>query len=164
MPTYHAARPWLHPLHAILLAFPIALFASALVSDITYLNSAAIQWTNLSQWAITGALVFGAPVVAWAVVDWLRIRRSPLRDRLALYPLLLAVMWILGLINAFKHSQDAWSSVGATGVVLSALCTLLALAAGWIGYSAPILDPATRRAADPPVTRPATDPVTGEPA
>lgn len=136
MPALPAsARHHLHPIHAILLSFPIALFASALVSDITYLNSAEIQWSNLSQWAITGALLFGAPVVVWAVIDWLRGRGSPARSRWPIYLALVSVMWILGLINAFKHSQDAWSSVGTMGVLLSALCTVLALAAGWIGHS-----------------------------
>ena len=52
-----------------------------------------------------------------------------------LYPALLAVMWVLGLINIFKHSQDGWSSVGAFGLILSILCALLALAAGFVSYS-----------------------------
>ena len=40
-----------------------------------------------------------------------------------------------GLLNAFKHSQDAWSSVGTFGLILSILSTLLALAAAAIAYS-----------------------------
>ncbi len=45
-------------------------------------------------------------------------------------------MWLLGLINAFKHSQDAWSSVGTTGLLMSLICSGLAIAAGWIAHSA----------------------------
>ena len=52
-----------------------------------------------------------------------------------LYLILLAAMWIIGLVNAFQHSQDGWSSVGTAGLLLSILSTLLALAAGWVGYS-----------------------------
>lgn len=44
--------PRLHPLHAILLAFPMALFSGALLSDITYLNSAEMQWSNFFAWLI----------------------------------------------------------------------------------------------------------------
>ena len=62
MPPSRAA-PILVPIHAILLSFPIALFSTAAMADVTYLNTAEIQWTNFAQWAITGALVFGAPVV-----------------------------------------------------------------------------------------------------
>lgn len=131
-PTY----PQLHPVHAILLSFPIALFVTAFLSDITYLNSAEIQWSNFAQWAITGALLLGAPVVAWAIWNWMRSRGSTYQRRNMVYLVTVSVMWVLGLINAFQHSHDAWGSVGATGVLLSAICALLALLAGWIGHSA----------------------------
>ena len=132
---FEPRRAGLHPLHAILLSFPIAMFCAALASDIAYLNTGEIQWSNLSQWAITAALVFGAPVVVWAIVDSVRGpgRGSPRTG--ILYLILVAAMWVLGLINAFKHSQDAWSSVGTFGVTLSLLCAALALAAGWVGHS-----------------------------
>lgn len=135
MPTTRTVHSLFHAIHAILLSFPIALFASALASDITYLNSAEIQWSNISQWAITGALIFGAPVVIWAIVMRLRGGRSPVRRRLTLYLALVAAMWVVGLINAFKHSQDAWSSVGTVGLMLSLLCASLAIAAGWVGHA-----------------------------
>ena len=47
----------------------------------------------------------------------------------------LAAMWVLGLVNIFKHSQDGWSSVETFGLILSILCALLALAAGVIAFS-----------------------------
>lgn len=47
------ARP-LHPLHAILLAFPLPLFLGALISDFAYWSSFQIQWSNFSSWLIAG--------------------------------------------------------------------------------------------------------------
>lgn len=128
-------RPLLHPLHAILLAFPVALFTGALASDITYLKTSEMQWSNFASWGIAAALFFGGFVLLWALIDFARYRRGALRSRVLLYLLLLLAMWVLGLINAFGHSQDAWSSVGARGVILSALSALLAVAAAWIGHS-----------------------------
>lgn len=124
-----------HPIHAILLGFPIALFTTALVTDVAYLRTAEIQWTNFSAWLIVGALVFGGLVLAWAVIALAPHLRAPNRRRRLLYPGLLAAMWVLGLVNAFKHSQDGWSSVGAFGLILSILCAVLALAAGVIAFS-----------------------------
>lgn len=128
------SRP-LTPVNAILLAFPIALFSAAAITDIAYLRSADIQWTNFSAWLITGALVFGGLVLAWALVDVLLGWSRAGWGRALVYALLLAGAWIVGLINAFKHSQDAWSSVGTAGLVLSILSAVLALAAGWLAYS-----------------------------
>ena len=124
-----------NPVHAILLGFPIALFSSALVTDIVYLRTAELQWTNFSAWLISGALVFGGLVLAWALISLLLNLRGPGRQRSLIYVCVLAIMWILGFVNALKHSQDGWSSVGVFGLVLSILCTLLALAAGFIAHS-----------------------------
>lgn len=119
----------------LLIGFPITLFTSALVSDIAYLKSAEIQWTNFSAWLITGALVFGGVVIALAAVQTVFSWRSVNRVPRLIYLGLWVGAWILGLVNAFKHSQDGWSSVGALGLILSILCTLLALAAGFIAFS-----------------------------
>lgn len=128
-----AYRP--HPLHALMLAFPVALFPAQLVADITYLRTAEIQWTNFAAWLNAGALVMGGLVGAWAIVDLiLAFRRGEARRALA-YVVVLALAWVIGLVNAFKHSQDAWSSVGSFGLTLSVLSTLLVLIAGWIAFS-----------------------------
>ncbi|GAA0867495.1 hypothetical protein GCM10009116_00560 [Brevundimonas basaltis] len=124
-----------HPIHAILLGFPISLFTAAMVTDIVYLRTAEIQWTNFSAWLITGGLFFGGLVLAWALIALVLRLRSSFHLPGLIYPALLAVMWVLGLINIFKHSQDGWSSVGAFGLTLSVLCALLALAAGFVAYS-----------------------------
>lgn len=133
--TLVRAQPPLHPLHAILLGFPIALFAAGLVTDIAYWRTAVIQWTNFSAWLIVGALVTGGLVGLWAVVDLVLAARSRRLGRSWIYVAVLAVMWVLGLINAFQHSRDGWSSVGVVGLTLSILCTLLGLAAGWLAHS-----------------------------
>lgn len=128
-------RSRLHPVHGLLLAWPVALFPAALLSDISYLNTAEIQWTNFSAWLITGALIVGGLAIVWAIVDCVRQRHGPDRGRSAAYLLLLAAAWISGLINAFQHSRDGWASVGTAGLLLSIASSLLALAAGWIAYA-----------------------------
>ncbi|MDR6787773.1 putative membrane protein [Sphingomonas sp. BE138] len=120
-----------NPVHGLLLAFPVALFPAALAADATYLGSAEMQWSNMAAWAITGALVIGAPALAWSVVDALRRRAA------WLYPLLLALAWVAGLVNAFHHSQDAWASVGVGGLLLSLVSTGAVLAAGWFAFAGP---------------------------
>lgn len=133
LPTRNRAP--LHPLHAILLAFPVAFFTGALAADATYLNTAEMQWSNFAAWMIVGALLFGAPVVGWAAVSTLRGRGAGRRIPAASYLVVVLLMWLTGLVNAFQHSRDGWSSVGTAGLLLSMASTLLALVAGWIGYS-----------------------------
>ncbi len=125
-------RP-LHPLHAILLAFPLPLFAGALISDLAYQATFHIQWANFSSWLIAGGLVGGGFATLWALINL--FRRGPARKRrMIVYFVVLAVMWVLGFINALVHAKDAWATM-PEGLYLSAITTLLALIAAWIGYS-----------------------------
>lgn len=135
MQDRHMDRRGIHPVHALVLAFPIALFSSGLLADIAYLRTAEIQWTNFAAWLNAGALVFGGLVAAWALITLVLNLKAASKARRILYFFVLAAMWVLGLVNAFKHSQDGWSSVGTLGLILSILCTLLALIAGFIAYS-----------------------------
>jgi uncharacterized membrane protein len=127
-----ALRP-LHPLHAILLAFPLPLFMGALASDLAYRASFHIQWANFASWLIAGGLLVGAFAVLWALINL--FRRGPARKgQLVVYFVVLLAMWGLGFVNALVHAKDAWATM-PEGLYLSAITALLALVATWIGYS-----------------------------
>ena len=123
----------LHPLHAILLAFPFPLFVGALLSDLAYWATFEIQWANFSSWLIAGGLLVGAFTVLWALVDLFRSAAAR-RRRAAIYFGVLLAMWVLGFVNALVHAKDAWATM-PEGLYLSAVVALLALVAAWIGYS-----------------------------
>jgi uncharacterized membrane protein len=125
-------RP-LHPLHAILLAFPFPLFLSALLSDLAYWSSFHVQWANFSSWLIAGGLLVGTFAVLWALVELFR-RGTARKGRSIVYFVVLLAMWGLGFVNALVHAKDAWATM-PEGLYLSAITTLLALVAAWIGYS-----------------------------
>ncbi|TDH64620.1 hypothetical protein E2C06_01360 [Dankookia rubra] len=126
------ARP-LHPLHAILLAFPLPLFLGALLSDVAYAESFEVQWANFAAWLNAGALLFGGFAVLWALIDLVRAGRAR-RGHAGLYFAALAAMWVLGLVGAFVHGKDAYA-IMPEALYLSAVVALLALVASWLGYS-----------------------------
>jgi uncharacterized membrane protein len=125
------ARP-LHPLHAILLAFPFPLFLGALLSDLAYWSTFEIQWANFAQWLNAGGLLGGAFVLIWAFVNL--FRGTARKGRRVGYFVVLLVMWVLGFLSALVHGKDAWA-IMPEGLYLSAITALLALIASWIGYS-----------------------------
>jgi uncharacterized membrane protein len=135
MPDAPGPSARINPLHAILLAFPVALFPAALVTDIAYLRTEELQWTNFSSWLIAGGLVFTGATLAWALISLVLTFRRGGVLRPALYAGLLAALFAFGLINAFQHSRDGWSSVGTVGLMLSILSSLLALAAAVIAHT-----------------------------
>ena len=130
LPTYPVVRPG--PLHGALLAGTVPLFLGALLSDIAYGQTYQIQWANFASWLIAGALVFCGFALLFALVNLVRAERKA--GRPVAYFLLLLGTWVLGLVNAFQHAKDAYAMMPA-GLVLSAIVTVLAIVATWIGLT-----------------------------
>ena len=133
MATVVTYREAINPLHAILLAFPVALFVGAVISDWAYLATSEIQWSNFSAWLIAFGLLFGGLVLAWGFASAV-LRPRGWRGGRGVHLAALIVMWIVGLLNSFLHGRDAWYSVTAAGMILSLITAIAALVAGWTGY------------------------------
>ena len=122
----------IQPFHAVMLAGTVPLFLGALLSDYAYWSSHQIEWANFASWLIAGALVFGAVALLCAIVGLFRgVRRGEHR---LVYTLVLLTTWVVGFINALIHAKDAWA-VMPTGLVLSAVVTVLACVATSMGFS-----------------------------
>lgn len=131
--TLDRTRPSaIHPFHAVLLAGTIPLFLGALLSDIAYAKSYEIQWSNFASWLIVGGMVFCGVVLLLALVDLFRAHHRG--GRQLVYVALVLATFVLGFINALVHAKDAWAVMPA-GLVLSAVVTVLACVATWIGFS-----------------------------
>jgi uncharacterized membrane protein len=131
-PADRTPRRAIHPLHALILASSFPLFLGGLLSDMAYRLTYQIQWSNFAAWLIAGAMVFAGLAFLWSLVNLIRADRR--MGRPLIYFLLMLAICVLGLINAFVHARDAWA-VMPDGFVLSAIVTILALAAVWIGFS-----------------------------
>lgn len=128
-------RPYgngLHPIHGILLSGTVPLFLGGLLSDLAYSSSYQIEWSNFASWLIAGGLVFGGFALLWSIIDLIRADRRG--GYLLLYPLLLLATWVLGFFNALTHARDAWATM-PTGLILSVIVVLLALASAWVGFA-----------------------------
>ena len=125
----HRSRP-LHPAHAFFLAAIVPPFLGAVLSDYAYTASHQAQWINFASWLIVGGLVLGAVAVICALID---LRRAAGRPG-SIYVAVLLATWVLGFFNALIHARDAWATM-PTGLVLSVVMTLLAVAAVYIGFA-----------------------------
>lgn len=124
-------RRFLHPLHAVLLAGTVPLFLAVLIGDLAYAASYEIQWKNFASWLLVGGLVFGGFALLWAAID--TVRAGSRTTRQLIYVSLLAVLWVLGFIDALVHAGDAWTSMSAA-LILSTIVAVLAIAATGFGF------------------------------
>lgn len=124
-----------HPIHPMLVPFPIAFFTGALVTDIAYWRTENIVWSDFSSWLIAGGLVMGGLAALFGLIDFLSQRR--IRAQAPAWPHALGniVVLLLALLNAFVHSRDGWTSVMPWGLTLSAVVVALMCVTGWLGWS-----------------------------
>jgi len=117
----------------VLLASSLPLFVGGLLSDAAYSSTYEVQWINFAAWLIAGALVLAGLAVLFALVEVLRSaqRRAGIS---VLYLVLLLGTFAVGFIDALVHGKDAWATM-PEGLILSALVTVLAASAVWLGFS-----------------------------
>jgi len=124
-----------HPLHPMLIPFPVAFLVGALAADLTFLGSGDGFWARSAMWLIGAAIVMALLAALAGFIDFFgepRIRA--LSD--AWYHMignLTAVF--LALVNfALRYSQGAEAVVKPWGVVLSLLIVAILLFTGWKGW------------------------------
>lgn len=120
-----------HPLHPILVVFPIAFFTGTLVFDILgYITSDFVYWQvgNYMQLAgIIGAFVAAIP----GVVDFLYTvpPKSSAKSRAAKHGLLNTTVLLLFIIAYFSRGDEASLLV----LAIEAIGVVLLVIAGWMG-------------------------------
>lgn len=131
-PTVQIAR---HPIHPMLVPFPIVCFIGALITDIVYWQTAEMMWTNISAWLLLAGLIMGVLAGIAGLIDFLGNRL--IRSQSPAWPHMIGnlIVLVLALFNNLIHTRDAWTSVVPTGLILSLATVLILPITGWLGWS-----------------------------
>jgi uncharacterized membrane protein len=124
-----------HPIHPMLVPFPIVCFVGTLLTDIAYWATANIMWADFSAWLLTVGLIMGVLAALAGLVDFLGNRL--IRAQAPAWPHLLGnlLVLVLSALNILIHSRDAWTSVVPLGLILSATVVLILPVTGWLGWA-----------------------------
>jgi uncharacterized membrane protein len=130
---YSTAQIARHPIHPMLVPFPIACFVGALITDLAYWFTGEMMWADFSAWLVTVGVITGFLAAIAGLIDFLGNRL--VRAQAPAWPHVIgnAIVLVLATLNMFVHSRDAWTSVVPTGLILSAVVVLILLFTGWMG-------------------------------
>ncbi len=130
------ARSGGHPFLRILVSFPIACFTCALLTDIAYMQTANMMWTDFSAWLLAAGMACGVVAAIAGLISLVAHRRG--RAQGAIWPIAVGSLLVLviAFINNLVHSRDAWTSVMPTGLALSVATVLIVLVTAWLASSA----------------------------
>ena len=121
-----------HPIHPMLIPFPIVCFVGAFVTDVVHSQNQNPGWAEASIWLLGIGLVMAALAAVAGLTDYLgddRIRR--LGDALK-HMLANVVAVVLELVNLVLRLDNP-DFAASTGIWISGIVVLILIYSGWKG-------------------------------
>jgi uncharacterized membrane protein len=122
-----------HPLHPVLVLFPIAFLVGAAGTDIGYWLTSDPFWARASLWLIGVGFAAGILAAITGFLDFFKVKR--VRDRSAGWLHMggnVAVM-VLSLINLVLRQGNPAEPIVYTGLAISVVVATLLGITGWFG-------------------------------
>ncbi|HZR83882.1 MAG TPA: DUF2231 domain-containing protein [Candidatus Binatia bacterium] len=122
-----------HPLHPMLITFPLGLLPTAFLFDLIALASGSRVW-SLVAFYMMGAGIVGALIAAVpGAIDWLAIPSRTRAKRIGTYHGVGNVVVLLLFATAWFLRRNVPEMPPTTSLVLAFLGIALALVTGWLG-------------------------------
>jgi uncharacterized membrane protein len=123
-----------HPIHPMLIVFPLGLLASSVILDVLHLLTNGANLAAAAYWDIALGVVLGLVAAVFGFWDWLAIPEGTRAKRIGLLHgggnvvvvLLFALSWLIRH-NTFEHRPSV------IAFFLSLVGLGLALVTGWLG-------------------------------
>jgi uncharacterized membrane protein len=122
-----------HPIHQMLIVFPLGLLAMAVIFDLLAIGLGEGYWSEIAFWMIAAGVVTGLLAAPFGTIDWFAIPSGTRAKRIGAVHgignvavvLLFAVSWLM--------RRDAPAAPETTALLLSFAGGVLALFTGWLG-------------------------------
>src|SRR5688500_8344300 len=127
------ARLFGHPIHQMLIVFPLGLLATAVIFDVIHLITGNPRWSDIAFWMIAAGIIGGLAAAPFGTLDWLGIPKGSRAKRIGmlhgggnlLVVILFAGSWLL--------RRDNPTAPETLALVLSFAGAGIALFTGWLG-------------------------------
>lgn len=122
-----------HPIHPMLIPFPMAFLVGAFATDLAYWGTASPFWAQVGVWLVGAGLVTGVLAAAVGFVDFLTIERA--RDHNAGWIHLIGnvLVLVLTFVTLLLRVADVEGAVLPWGLLLTFLITVGLVVTGWYG-------------------------------
>lgn len=122
-----------HPIHQMLVAFPLGLLATALVFDLMHLVTGNGYWSEIAYWMIAAGVITGLLAAPFGFVDWLAIPSGTRAKRVGAIHGIGNVIVVLLYAGSWLIRRDDPRLPEALAYALAFLGGGLAMFTGWLG-------------------------------
>jgi len=122
-----------HPIHQMLIVFPLGLLAMAVIFDIIHFITGNGYWSEIAYWMIAAGVIGGLVAAPFGLVDWLAIPPNTRAKRVGgLHGIGNVLVLVLFAGSWFARQPDPRGPIAAA-YVLSFVGGAIALFTGWLG-------------------------------
>jgi len=121
-----------HPIHPMLIPFPIVCFVLTFVADILYTRTHDTNWSTASVWLLVVGLLFAALAAIAGLTDFLGDDRVRGSSDAVKHMLANVTAVVLELVNVVLRWRDT-GFIDSTGIYISGIVVLILLYSGWKG-------------------------------
>jgi|SRR5690606_263843 len=122
-----------HPIHPMLIPFPIALLSLVPVTDIVYAATASTFWASVSYYLLWAGLVSAGLAAVFGLIDFIGVPRVRSVRAGWAHMLLNVAIVALAVVNLLLRVGDTTEQVLPSGLILSLVAFGLLLVSGWYG-------------------------------
>ena len=122
-----------HPLHPMVVPFPMAFLVGALASDIVYWRTGDAFWPSMSTWLIVGGILMGIIAALLGMTDFVAIKRVRRGATGWVHMIGNILVMVLSTISLFHRLGDTEGGVMPVGLILSAIVVAILMVTGWLG-------------------------------
>jgi uncharacterized membrane protein len=122
-----------HPLHPLIVTFPIAFLTSVLLTDVLYWFTGDAFWAKASFWLLVGGIVTGLIAAATGMSDFLKIGRVRQHSAGWFHMIGNVVALGLSLINVLIRWNNNESAILPIGLIISLVVAAALGLTGWYG-------------------------------
>jgi len=127
------ARVMGHPIHPILVPFPIGLLTTSVLFDVVHLLAGGARWAEISFWMIAVGVIGGLIAAVFGLIDWLGVPSGTRAKAIGLGHGLSNVLMVALFAVSWLLRSGAPGDPGILPIVLSFLGVGLASLGGFLG-------------------------------
>ena len=122
-----------HPIHPMLVPFPIATLVGAFVTDLLFLYFGSPGFANASKWLLAFGIGTALLAATFGLIDFMGSDRIRRLGHALQHMIANVAAVVVAIVNLAVRLGDEMASVASLGVFLSGATVLILLFSGWRG-------------------------------
>jgi uncharacterized membrane protein len=122
-----------HPIHPMLIVFPLGLLPVAAIFDIVYLYTHNARWADISYWIIAAGIIGGLIAAVFGLIDWLAIPARTRAKYIGLVHGVTNVVVVVLFIVSWLMRRPNPAAPELLAIILGFAAVGLSFFSGWLG-------------------------------